>query len=156
MAMKKYCLGWIRLNSWSRYWKILRTSSFWVSARFTPSLLCVQLWMIPFMSKYRLSTVGSVVSLTGAIVQGYLSEIHLKNLGTPMFLVLYVVCLFVDLNLWKSSWLVVWFVVDDIWQKFQRGLAAVVVTVCEISLFFVVVMMMFVMLLDWVWCWLVG
>lgn len=46
--------------------------------------LCVQLWIIPFISKYRQSNSGMRFSAISWEIAGYLSLIHLKNLGTPI------------------------------------------------------------------------
>ncbi|KEG06381.1 hypothetical protein DQ04_14261000 [Trypanosoma grayi] len=47
------------------------------------SLVCVQLWMMPFMSRYRLST-GGGQSRKGVMTDGQRSATQRKNFGTPI------------------------------------------------------------------------
>jgi hypothetical protein len=77
MARNTSFLGLVIWMSLSRYTKMRRTISVSVRRRLG-SFACVQLWMMPFMSRYRLSISGGAsVAVTGMLRRGYLSLNHL-------------------------------------------------------------------------------
>ena len=50
----------------------------------SPSFGCEQLWMMPFMSRYKLSNSGIRFYSTNCMMSGYRSESHRKYFGTPI------------------------------------------------------------------------